>query len=174
MSNSAAGQGPSKTPRAARVVGRPERPTGWKRLAFRAPIHLYRLGLGGIFGRRLLLLEHLGRTSGKTRRVVLEVVAYDRQARTWTLASGFGPGAQWYRNLQEQPRATIQVGRRRCAVIAQFLPAEEGGRIMARYAAKNPKAAKALTAYMRIEVDGTAEGYRQAGENIPFVRLVEQ
>ncbi|MFD7664748.1 nitroreductase family deazaflavin-dependent oxidoreductase [Streptomyces sp. NPDC059788] len=167
MSNSEAGQG---TPGGARPV----RPTGWKRFVFRAPIHLYRLGLGGLFGKRLLLLEHLGRTSGKTRRVVLEVVSYDRQARTWTLASGFGTGAQWYRNLQEQPRATIQVGRRRCAVIADFLPAEEGGRIMARYGAKHPKAAKSLTGYMGFEADGTAEGYRQAGEHIPFVRLVEQ
>ncbi|MFH8405883.1 nitroreductase family deazaflavin-dependent oxidoreductase [Streptomyces sp. NPDC018019] len=174
MSNSEAGQGPSETPRAARPVRRPARPTGWKRFAFRAPIHLYRLGLGGVFGKRLLLLEHLGRTSGKTRRVVLEVVSYDQQARTWTLASGFGPRAQWYRNLQAQPRATIQVGRRRCAVIAHFLSAEEGGRIMARYAPKHPKAARSLTAYMGFEVDGTLEGYRQAGEHIPFVRLVEQ
>lgn len=174
MSNSGAGQEPSRSPRAARQVGRPARPTGWKRLAFRAPVHLYRLGLGGLFGKRLLLLEHLGRTSGKTRRVVLEVVSYDQQARTWTLASGFGVGAQWYRNLQAQPRATIQVGRRRCAVIAHFLPAEEGGRIMARYATKHPKAAGKLTSYTGFEVDGTAEGFRQAGEGVPFVRLVEQ
>ncbi|WP_050514796.1 nitroreductase family deazaflavin-dependent oxidoreductase [Streptomyces rimosus] len=174
MSNSEAGQGPAGTPRAVRAVRRPKRPTGWRRLAFRMPIHVYRLGLGGIFGMRLLLLEHLGRTSGKTRRVVLEVVSYDRQARTWTLASAFGPGAQWYRNLRAQPRATIQVGRRRCAVIAHFLSAEEGGRIMTRYASKHPKAAKSLTAYMGFEVDGTVEGYRQVGENIPFVRLVEQ
>jgi deazaflavin-dependent oxidoreductase (nitroreductase family) len=174
MSNSEAGQEPSRPPQAARPVRRPARPTGWKRLAFRAPVHLYRLGLGGLFGKRLLLLEHLGRTSGKTRRVVLEVVAYDQQARTWTLASGFGTDAQWYRNLKAQPRATIQVGRRRCAVIAAFLPAEEGGRIMARYAAQRSKAAKQLTRYMGFEVDGTAESYRRAGEGIPFVRLVEQ
>ena len=40
----------------------------------RAPIPLFRAGLGFVFGGRLLLLEHLGRTSGEHRFVVLECV----------------------------------------------------------------------------------------------------
>lgn len=153
---------------------RPPLPTGWRRLVARLPIHVYRAGLGGIFGGRLLLLHHRGRTSGKPRQVVLEVVAHDRAAGTWTLASGFGPRAAWYRNLRAQPDAVIQVGRRRYAVTARFLSSEEGGEVMARYAPRHPRAAAKLAGFMGFEVDGSIDGYRRVGERIPFVRLVER
>jgi len=41
----------------------------------RSPIWLYRARLGFVFGSRLLMLEHVGRTSGHRRYVVLEVIA---------------------------------------------------------------------------------------------------
>ncbi|MFI7104320.1 nitroreductase family deazaflavin-dependent oxidoreductase [Streptomyces sp. NPDC050161] len=152
---------------------RPARPTGLRRLAFRLPIHFYRAGLGGVFGQRLLCLHHIGRTSGLARQVVLEVVAHDREARTWTLASGFGPASQWYRNLRAQPHVTIQVGRRRHAVTAHFLTPDEGGEVMARYAPRHPKAAKRLSAFMGFDADGSVADYRRVGRDIPFVRLAE-
>ncbi|HLS79672.1 MAG TPA: nitroreductase family deazaflavin-dependent oxidoreductase, partial [Nocardia sp.] len=40
----------------------------------RAPIWAFRARLGFLFGGRLLLLEHTGRTSGKARYVALETV----------------------------------------------------------------------------------------------------
>lgn len=150
---------------------RPQPPTGWKRLVARLPVHLYRIGLGPLFGNRLLLLIHTGRTSGRAHEVVIEVVEHDRRARTWTVASGFGPQAQWYRNLRHTPQATIQFGRRYHAVTAHFLPAEEGGRIMVRYARAHPHVAKRLCAYMGFTIDGSIEAFRRAGESIPFVRL---
>ena len=41
----------------------------------RAPIWLFRVRLGFLFGHRLLMLEHVGRKSGLARYVALEVVA---------------------------------------------------------------------------------------------------
>jgi hypothetical protein len=41
------------------------------RLAMRAPIGLYRVGLGGLLGTRFLLLEHVGRSSGPARLLPL-------------------------------------------------------------------------------------------------------
>ena len=155
---------PSNTP-----TPRPAPPTGWKRLAARLPIGLYRIGLGPLFGRRLLLLIHTGRVSGASRTVVLEVVEAD--SRSWVVASGFGTVARWYRNLQHTPKATIQVGRHYHAVTARFLPSEDGGRIMARYAQSHPRLAARLCAYMGLPADGTTTGYRYAGTRIPFVRL---
>ncbi|MFJ8073762.1 nitroreductase family deazaflavin-dependent oxidoreductase [Streptomyces sp. NPDC096176] len=146
-------------------------PTGWKRCIARLPVHMYRIGLGPLFGRRLLLLIHTGRLSGVTRKVVIEVVEHDPQAGAWTVASGFGTRAHWYQNLRHTPQATIQVGRRYHAVTARFLPAEEGARIMARYAALRPHTAAQLCAYMGFTIDGTSESFRKAGEQIPFVRL---
>ncbi|WP_327295292.1 nitroreductase family deazaflavin-dependent oxidoreductase [Streptomyces sp. NBC_01197] len=150
---------------------RPRRPTGWRRTLARLPVGLYRMGLGPLFGRRMLLLIHTGRVSGQQRRAVIEVVAHDPEQRTWTVASGFGPQAHWYRNLRHAPQATIQTGRRFHAVDARFLSPEEGGRIMAAYAPKHPRAARILCRYMGLPSDGNPQSFQRAGELIPFVRL---
>ncbi len=150
----------------------PPLPTGWRRRVARLPIFLYRMGLGGVFGKRLLLLHHIGRVSGLERRVVLEVVAHDPRDDSWTIASGFGPGADWYRNLKQSPKTLIQTGNRLHAVTAHFLTAEEGGAVMARYAPAHPRAARRLCAFMGFAVDGSKESFRRAGERIRFVRLV--
>ncbi|NJQ00075.1 nitroreductase family deazaflavin-dependent oxidoreductase [Streptomyces zingiberis] len=152
---------------------RPAPPTGLRRRLARLPISVYRAGLGGLFGRRLLLLTHTGRSSGRPRQVVLEVVAHDPRAATWTLASGFGPRADWYRNLRRTPHATIRTGRRDTAVTAEFLPPEEGAEVMARYAHRNPRLAARLLAFMGYESDGGEADHRAAGASIPFVRLRE-
>ena len=44
----------------------------------RAPIWLYRAGLGFVFGSRFLLLQHRGRRTGQVRQVMLEVVDHQR------------------------------------------------------------------------------------------------
>lgn len=104
--------------------GRPQLPTGWRRLLARLPIRLYRAGLGPLFGKRLLLLHHTGRVTGLRRSVVLEVIAYERTGDTlsWTITSGFGPAAAWYQNLRRAPRTTIQFGSRHYCTTAHFLP----------------------------------------------------
>ena len=38
---------------------------------FKLPLVLYRLRLGWIFGHRFVMLTHVGRHSGKTRRTIL-------------------------------------------------------------------------------------------------------
>lgn len=104
---------------------------------------------------------------------MIEVVARDDPSGpSWTVASGFGPKAAWYRNLRATPRATIQVGARRHDVTARFLPPEEGGELMARYAVRHPRVARRLSAFMGFEVaDGSEEEFRRVGTEIPFVRF---
>ncbi|MFH8973899.1 nitroreductase family deazaflavin-dependent oxidoreductase [Streptomyces sp. NPDC017890] len=169
---------------------RPRRPAGRWRTAARLPILLFRAGLGPLFGKRLLLLHHVGRISGRDRRVVLEVVAHDScetgsgeygsfeygcaepPGQSWTVASGFGPRADWYRNLRQQPKTVIQFGNRHHAVTAHFLTAEDGAGIMAEYARRHPGTARRLCAFMGLAVDGGEASFREAGRAIPFVRLV--
>ncbi|MEV0785139.1 nitroreductase family deazaflavin-dependent oxidoreductase [Streptomyces sp. NPDC050423] len=148
---------------------------GWRRTAVRLPVHMFRAGLGPLFRGRLLLLVHTGRTSGQPRRTAVEVVesATVDGRRSWTVASGFGTAADWYRNLKHTPQATVQVGRRFHAVTAADLPAEEGGELMARYAPRHPRIARRLCAYMGFTVDGSEADYRSVGEAIAFVRLTE-
>ncbi|MGW7426019.1 nitroreductase family deazaflavin-dependent oxidoreductase [Streptomyces sp. NPDC054813] len=158
-------------PRSQTTPDRPALPVGWRRLAARLRILLFRCGLGWVVGKRLLLLHHTGRLSGLDRRAVLEVVAYDPAGRSWTVASGFGPTAAWYRNLRADPKTLIEVGSHRHAVTARFLPPDEGAEIMARYARHHPRTARRLCAFMGYAPDGTDAGYRLAGRAIPFVLL---
>src|SRR5581483_6476732 len=72
-------------------------PRGVARRLARLPIWLYRLGLGRLLGERFLMLTHIGRTSGRLRQTVVEVVRHDRLSDTYIIASGWGERADWYR-----------------------------------------------------------------------------
>ncbi|MBJ6642951.1 nitroreductase family deazaflavin-dependent oxidoreductase [Streptomyces griseoincarnatus] len=152
-------------------IGRPGRPTGWRRRVLRLPVLAYRVGLGSLFGKRLLLLHHTGRVSGRDHTTVLEVVSFDAVEASWTVASGFGPKADWYRNLRAHPQTLIRFGSHPHPVTARFLPADDGAAIMADYARRHPRTARRLCAFMGLPVDGSDESFRAAGRAIPFVRL---
>ncbi|MEV2275581.1 nitroreductase family deazaflavin-dependent oxidoreductase [Nocardiopsis sp. NPDC049922] len=153
------------------IIQRPAPPTGIRRLLFRAPIHLYRMRLGWLFGGRFLLLNHTGRVSGKRRQVVIEVVEHDRTNGSYVVCSGFGRKAAWYQNLLATPESSIRVWLRTVPVTAHPLDTEEGGDFMARYAHRHPKAARRLVRFMGFSVDGTQEDFRAVGQHLPFVRL---
>ncbi|QBR09786.1 nitroreductase family deazaflavin-dependent oxidoreductase [Streptomyces sp. S501] len=153
------------------VPRRPRCSRAWRRHLARLPRALFRVGLGRVFGRRVLLLHHEGRATGLDLSVALEVVAYDREGGSWTLASGFGPKADWYQNLRMTPTTVVQSGSRHFAVTAHFLTAEEGGEAMVRYAAARPRTARRLCPFMGFATDGSPDAYRRVGCEIPFVRL---
>jgi deazaflavin-dependent oxidoreductase (nitroreductase family) len=147
----------------------PPRPSGIRRALFRLPILLYSIGFGGLLGTRLVLINHIGRKTGLPRRAVVEVV--DRDRETLTIAAGFGPGSDWYRNLLHRPRATIQIGRRRYGVTARRLPESECGAVMLDYARRHPRAALRLARFMGFVVDGSDDDYRAMGQALPMMRL---
>lgn len=110
------------------------------RRLMRAPIWLYRARLGFLFGSRMLLLEHIGRKSGATRRVVLEV--FDNpEPGTYVVVSGFGSRAQWFRNVRAEPRVRVRIsGNAPASATARLLTTEEADRALARYAEEHPRA----------------------------------
>ena len=146
-------------------------PTGISRLMFRAPIALYRWHLGWMMGGRFLLLNHVGRVSGKPRRAVVEVVSHDPGTNCYVIASSFGEASQWFRNLMAAPDTTIQVGTHAMRVHAERLPVEQALAAMLDYAGRHPGAARKLSGYMGFPHDGSAETYRKVGEVLPFIRL---
>lgn len=73
----------------------------------------YRLGLGWLFGHRIVLLEHRGRTTGRPVRTALQVVRWDAAARHVLVAAGSGPGTDWYRNVLAHPLVRVTIGRER-------------------------------------------------------------
>lgn len=155
-----------------KIVKHVRPPSGTSRALFRAPIYLYRLGLGWLFGKRILLLNHIGRVSGKRRQVVLELVEHDRTDGSFVVASGWGSTAAWYRNILHTPQVSIQVARRTIPVTAVPLTAEQGAEIFARYAARHRAAARyLLPRLMGFSVDGSEADFRAVGQRMPFVRL---
>lgn len=145
------------------------------RALVRAPILLYRCGLGGLLGRRVVLLTHVGRRTGRRRQVVLEVVGRGEAAGSYLVASGYGSRAQWYRNVLADPEVTFQVGRRPRDGRARPLQPAESGRHLAAYARRRPRAAAALMRLIGHDVDGSPAAYERLGADpehgVPLVLL---
>ena len=146
-------------------------PAGVTRFLFRVPICFYRVRLGWLFGHRLLLLNHIGRVSGKLRRTILEVAEYDGDS--YVVASGWGPNAAWYRNILHTPDVTIQVETRTIPVTAIPLDKDEGGDVFVRYTSRHRTAARyMLPRVLGYSVDGSDADFRAVGQHLPFVRFV--
>lgn len=156
-----------------RIVKKVRPPTGLSGTLFRLPLLFYRWGLGGVFGRRLVVVNHIGRVTGKTRQVVLEVIAHDPTDGSYVVASGWGPNAAWFRNVVHTPEVTLQVGRRTIPATGVRLSTEEGADLMAWYAAKHRRAARhLLPRLMGYAVDGTEADFREVGRHMPFIRFL--
>ncbi len=114
-------------------------PGGLDRLVWRAPIWLYRLGLGGLMGKNNVLINHIGRKSGIPRQAVVEVIQHDKEANVYIVASGLGEKSDWFQNLMAHPDITIQVGRKRMAAHAECLPLPRATEILLDYSHRNPR-----------------------------------
>ena len=145
-------------------------PRGFERLLFRAPIGLYRIGLGFVLGQRFLMLEHEGRHSHETRRTVLEVVVNDADAAY--VAAGWGAEAQWLKNIRANPSVVVYLGSRRFETVAEIVGPAAAGELMQRYAEEHPKTLVRLGGFMLDDPAGTAEEVAsQLAATIPMVRL---
>lgn len=88
----------------------------WQKLAFKAPVHLWRLGLGPIIGHIFILITHTGRKSGLPRRTMTE---YHTLGGKKYVPCAFGKRSDWYKNIAADPRVTIQTARGAESVIAR-------------------------------------------------------
>jgi deazaflavin-dependent oxidoreductase (nitroreductase family) len=148
------------------------RPKGLLRLFLRAPIWLYRLRLGWLLGHRFLMLEHIGRRSGETRRTVLEVVDHDRRAGRYVVASAWGPVSDWYRNVRQTPQVTMWVAVERFPAIAKPMGFDQAVSALRSYAERNPRAFRALGQLMLGEVgEELDENCRRLAGAVPLVQL---
>lgn len=137
----------------------------------RAPIALYRLGLGGLLGRRFVLLEHRGRRSGQVRQVVLETISVDPEVIH--VVSGYGEQAQWLRNVRADPRVRATCGwARPRAGRAQILPAAEGTAVLEDYRRRHPLATRVLGRALGLPALPADEPLPiEIGEHLLVVRL---
>ena len=104
----------------------------------RLPIALYQGGLGFLFGHRLLMLEHTGRKTGARRRVVLEVLARPAPGE-YVIIAGFAEKAQWYRNVQANPRVLVSSGfGRNMPALAVPMTRTESAAVLDGYQQRHP------------------------------------
>jgi len=81
-------------------------------------VRLYRLGLGLLAGRTILLLTTTGRKSGLPRVTPLQ---YEKVNGEIVVACGFGRQSDWVRNLQNDPHAQVQIRMRQFRVVAELI-----------------------------------------------------
>ncbi|NUP54166.1 MAG: nitroreductase family deazaflavin-dependent oxidoreductase [Catenulispora sp.] len=130
----------------------------------RAPISLYRAGLGFLLGSRLLMLQHRGRKTGQARYVVLEVVEHSKRDE-YVVVSGFGEKSQWYRNVETDPRVRVSSGfRRSVPAEATLLDPAESAEVLHRYEQEHPRA----WARLRPTIE---EAAGHPVDTLPMVRL---
>jgi deazaflavin-dependent oxidoreductase (nitroreductase family) len=122
-----------------------------RRRLFEAPAWLYRAGLGFLLGGRFVMLEHRGRRSGRRYRTVLEVIRHDRATGERFVVSGFGPDADWYRNVVAGGLEAVWVGSRSSPATARILDEDEAADELARYQAAHPRVAARLLAMVGLD-----------------------
>ncbi len=146
-----------------------QRPKGVFKRFLHAPVWIFRARMGFLFGKRIVMLEHRGRRSGKLRQTPLEVVR--RRGDSFVLCSGTGPDADWFRNIKTTPAIALWVGARRHDVEQRFLDESEAATAFAGYEADHPRAADRLLALMGVDHDGTHEGRMRMVAKTPMVEL---
>jgi deazaflavin-dependent oxidoreductase (nitroreductase family) len=120
----------------------------------RSPRLAYGIGLGWLFGHRLVLLEHLGRTTGRPVRTPLEVVRWDAVARHVVVVAGSGRDAEWYRNVLAHPRVRVTIGRERNIVgCAVPLTDSDARSELERCRSRHPRLARLVARALRLPLD---------------------
>ena len=145
-------------------------PSGLNRAFFRLPIYFYRIGLGGLFGKRMLLLNHTGRKSGKPRQAVLEIVHHDSVNSTFVVNAGFGPTSDWYQNLLANPDVSIVVGRQPIDVRAERLKPAQAGPLMLNFVRQHPQETR-FVSFLGYTVDGSDEDWIALGSELILIAL---
>jgi len=132
------------------------KPRGLLRFLLRTPIWLYRAGLGGLFGHRLVYLANRGRRTGARREVVVEVVRDDPAVPEVVVVAAWGGTPDWYRNLRAAPAIEIRLGRQRWPEPDhRDLDADEVRRTLLAYQRAHPRAWKRLAPLLGFPAEQT-------------------
>jgi deazaflavin-dependent oxidoreductase (nitroreductase family) len=131
---------------------RPTPPTGQRRallglrvtpgrlalIVFRLPLFLYRRGWGWVLGRTFLSLVHIGRRSGQPHEMVAMVLGDDPASREVVICSGWGPDADWVRNVRARGAQQVCIGRDRFKPEHRFLDDDEAVAIGVAFRDRHP------------------------------------
>jgi deazaflavin-dependent oxidoreductase (nitroreductase family) len=100
---------------------------------------------------------------------VLEVVDSDRETGEIIVISGFGPSADWFRNLQAAPAVEIAIARRRFRPQHRIIDEAEAAGVLAGYERRN----RVIAPIVR-QVLGWLAGWPCDGSDAARARVVRQ
>ncbi len=139
----------------------------------RLPAAVYRANVGWSLGHRFLCLTHRGRRTGRRYRTVLEVLAWRPAAREAVVISGFGRGANWYRNVLAGGAVEVQIARECWLPQARPLAPTESAEVLADYERRNrlltPVVRRLLSRLAGIDYDGSSAARLAVVETLPMV-----
>lgn len=116
-----------------------------------------------------MLLRHRGRTTGKIRRTVIEVVKYDAATRESAVLSAYGERSDWYRNIMAHPAVEVQTGRSRYVPQYRLLDADERFVALDTYQRKYRGAFRAVMRLLGYSYDGSEAGLRALADAVVMV-----
>jgi len=140
----------------------------WKWL-LELPIWVYRARLGFLFGDRLVVIVHRGRTSGNRYETALEVAHHYSEQDEYVVTSGTGPDADWYRNVTASPAEELWIGNGRFRPSQRSLSTTEAVAVMQAYQLAHPQVAGRLEQMMGVSHDGTPESWTAMMDRLPMM-----
>lgn len=156
-----------------RKTGETAPPKGLKLKLFRAPITIYHLKLGFLFGERFIHLKHWGRVSGNLKETVIEVIDQDKANGKIYSASGFGEKSQWFKNVSSNSKVFITVRNTEYKAVARVLSEKEAEDILLRYAKAHPKSIKGVARISGYEMDGDEKDVIEFSKIIKIVEFTK-
>ena len=139
------------------------------RLAFHAPILLYRLGLGGLLGHQFLLLTHAGRRTGRAHETVLKVLRYNPATRESIVASAWGTEADWYRNIQRRPALAMRSGGVWYVPETRYVPPDEAFEVFSDWMRRQHWFAELMLGQIGLTWDVPESEQRAIVARFPFI-----
>ena len=100
---------------------------------FRLPLHLYRRGWGRLLGHTFLVFVHAGRKTGTPHEATAMVLRFDETTKEAVICSGWGPDADWVRNLHVRPALRVQIGRESFVPEQRFLTEDEAFAVVVEF-----------------------------------------
>jgi deazaflavin-dependent oxidoreductase (nitroreductase family) len=105
---------------------------------FRLPLKAYQHNAGPAVGRTFLAFTHVGRKTGQPHQTVAMVARYDEATGEAVIVAGWGPQADWYRNLQAHPALQVQLGGQTFTPVQRFLTDEEAFAVVVQFRRDHP------------------------------------